>query len=221
MGAVVDRRRVGSVFVYVTLIAVVIGPDKPGMEQGINGTWFLLTVSTQSIAVVAGLLLPRRPGDLLAFVGLAAFTLGVVLYLIVMTMVFLRWTFLQLDPSEAEPPAWIAAGAVAITVLAGSNLLLARQASPRIDRLGTVHRGRGRAGVGDGDVLVPAHDRHRRLASHRSPVPAALPPGLLGDGLPARHVRRRHVPDANRHRPRCTRLAPEADTRRSRPPRGR
>ena len=52
-----------------------------------------------------------------------------------MTMVFLRWTFLELDPTEADPPAWIAAGAVAITVLAGSNLLLAAPASPRIDRV--------------------------------------------------------------------------------------
>ena len=57
------------------------------------------------------------------------------LYLIVMTMVFLRWTFQPLDPAEADPPAWIAAGAVAITVLAGSNLLLAQQASDRIARV--------------------------------------------------------------------------------------
>ena len=58
------------------------------------------------------------------------------LYLIVMTMVFLRWTFQPLEPTEADPPAWIAAGAVAITVLAGSNLLARpRPSSPRIDRL--------------------------------------------------------------------------------------
>src|SRR5262249_41603828 len=63
------------------------------------------------------------------------FGLGVVLYVIVMTMVFLRWTFMELDPTEADPPAWIAAGAVAITVLAGSNLLLARSASVRVDRV--------------------------------------------------------------------------------------
>ncbi len=112
-------------FVYATLIAVVVGPDKPGLQGGINGSWFLLTVATQSIAVVAGLLVTRSGGDLLAFVALAAFALGIALYLIVMTMVFLRWTFHPLDPTEADPPAWIAAGAVAITVLAGSNLLIA------------------------------------------------------------------------------------------------
>jgi tellurite resistance protein TehA-like permease len=53
-----------------------------------------------------------------------------------MTMVFLRWTFDPLDPTEASPPAWIAAGAVAISVLAGSNILLAADVSPRIQRLG-------------------------------------------------------------------------------------
>jgi tellurite resistance protein TehA-like permease len=43
-----------AAFVYTTLIAVVLDRDKPGLQGGINGSWFLLTVSTQSIAVVAG-----------------------------------------------------------------------------------------------------------------------------------------------------------------------
>jgi tellurite resistance protein TehA-like permease len=123
-------------FVYTTLIAVVIDRDKPGLQGGINGSWFLLTVSTQSIAVVAGLFLTRTDSDALAFTAISAFTLGIVLYLIVMTMVFLRWTFHPLDPTEADPPAWIAAGAVAITVLAGSNILLAADRAPeRLSRL--------------------------------------------------------------------------------------
>jgi tellurite resistance protein TehA-like permease len=122
-------------FVYATLIAVVIRSGKPGLQAGINGTWFLLTVSTESIAVLAALLLAHDAGDALAFTSLAFFTLGVVLYVIVMTMIFLRWTFYELDPTEADPPAWIAAGAVAITVLAGSNVLLAAASSPRIERL--------------------------------------------------------------------------------------
>ena len=125
-----------AALVYTTLIAVVTDRDKPGLQGGINGSWFLLTVSTQSIAVVAGLFLTRTDSDALAFTAIAAFALGVVLYLIVMTMVFLRWTFHPLDPTEADPPAWIAAGAVAITVLAGSNILLAAdQATDRVARL--------------------------------------------------------------------------------------
>lgn len=123
------------VLVYSTLIAVVVSDHKPALGAGINGSWFLLTVATQSVAVVAALLLARSANDLLAFVAIGAFTLGIMLYVIVMTMVFLRWTFHALEPSEADPPAWIAAGAVAISVLAGSNLLLARDTSPRIARI--------------------------------------------------------------------------------------
>jgi tellurite resistance protein TehA-like permease len=124
-----------ALLLYATLIAVVLCAPKPGFGAGINGTWFLLTVSTESIAALGALLLVRHPDDTVAFALVCAFTLGIVLYLIVMTMVFLRWTFQELEPTEADPPAWIAAGAVAITVLAGSNVLGARAVSPRIDRL--------------------------------------------------------------------------------------
>ncbi len=127
--------------VYSTLIADVLRHDKPGLGAGINGSWFLLTVSTESIAVLGALLLGHDPNDLLAFACIAAFLLGIVLYLIVMTMVFLRWAFQPLEPTEADPPAWIAAGAVAITVLAGSNLLATRAVSPRVDRLAPILEG--------------------------------------------------------------------------------
>jgi tellurite resistance protein TehA-like permease len=124
-----------AILLYITLVAVVLRGPKPGLEAGINGTWFLLTVATESIAVLGALLLGQGANDLLAFTCLALFCLGLVLYVIVMTMVFLRWTFASLEPTEADPPAWIAAGAVAITVLAGSNLLLAQDAAPRIARV--------------------------------------------------------------------------------------
>jgi tellurite resistance protein TehA-like permease len=130
-----------AVLVYSSLIADVLRPDKPALGAGINGSWFLLTVSTESIAVLGALLLAHDPSDLLAFTCLATFLLGLVLYLIVMTMVFLRWTFQPLEPTEADPPAWIAAGAVAITVLAGSNLLAARRVSPRVERLAPLIEG--------------------------------------------------------------------------------
>ena len=124
-----------GLLVYSTLLAVVIHSPKPGFAAGLNGSWFLLTVATESVAVLGALLLGRASNDLLAFTVLSAFALGIVLYLIVMTMVFLRWTFHELEPTEADPPAWIAAGAVAITVLAGANILLAKDKSARITRL--------------------------------------------------------------------------------------
>lgn len=120
---------------YSALIADIVRGDKPGMATGINGTWFLITVSAESITSLGGLLLARKGGDLLAFICLATFLLGIVIYLIVMTLVFLRWTFVPLEPTEADPPAWIAAGAVAISVLAGSTLLDAADASTRLAEL--------------------------------------------------------------------------------------
>ncbi len=130
-----------AILAYASLIAVVLRHDKPGLGAGINGTWFLLTVSTESVAVLGALLLGRNSSDLLAFACIAAFALGLVLYLIVMTMVFTRWTLQPLEPTEADPPAWIAAGAVAISVLAGSNLLGVRAASPRVERLAPMIEG--------------------------------------------------------------------------------
>ncbi len=114
---------------YGALISDVIGSNKPDVATGINGTWFLITVSAESIAALGALFLERDGTELLAFVCLAVFLLGLVTYLIVMTLVFLRWVFVELEPTEAEPPVWIAAGAVAITVLAGSNLADATRAS--------------------------------------------------------------------------------------------
>ncbi len=122
-------------FTYVTLVAVVILPGKPGLELGINGTWFLLTVAVQSIVVLGTQLVPFHPSVALVFVLLSCFALGITLYLIVMTMIFLRWTFVKLEPAEVDPPVWIAAGAVAITVLAGSNILLIVPSSPLLERM--------------------------------------------------------------------------------------
>jgi len=125
------------VLLYPALFSVIIREEKPPLGDGINGTWFLLTVSTESIAVLGALLLTRTgPNQGLELITLGAFTLGIVLYLTVMTLLFFRWTFQPLKPAELQPPSWIAAGAVAITVLAGSNLLVAHTIDPRIDRLG-------------------------------------------------------------------------------------
>ena len=121
-------------FVYATLFSTVVRGETT-LAAGINGTWFLLTVSTESIVVVGALVFDRHPSDALAFTLLSAFLVGIVLYLIVMTMVFLRWTFHEVEPTEVDPPSWIAAGAVAITALAGSNLLLAAPGSDRLTRL--------------------------------------------------------------------------------------
>ena len=129
------------VITYTTVISVVLRREKPALGAGINGTWFLLAVSTQSVAALGALRLGHDPNELLAFGCIAAFLLGLVLYLLVMCLVFLRWAFHAIDPNDVDPTTLIAAGAMAIATLAGSNLLQARAASPRIERLASVIEG--------------------------------------------------------------------------------
>src|SRR5690625_6134095 len=50
--------------------------------------------------------------------------LGCMLYLNIITLIFYRFTFLKLEFSALTPPYWINMGAVAITTLAGSTLIL-------------------------------------------------------------------------------------------------
>jgi tellurite resistance protein TehA-like permease len=120
---------------YTPLVAGVLRRDTPDLRDGINGTWFLITVSIESVAVLAGLLLAHDHHDLLAAIAVAAFGLGLLLYVVVTTLIFARWVFTRSDPHEIHPPAWIAAGAVAITTLAGSNLIAAAPQVPRLEGL--------------------------------------------------------------------------------------
>jgi tellurite resistance protein TehA-like permease len=77
---------------------------------------------------VLGTLLGSRfsPADreLALFFSLSMFLLGAMLYLTIITLIFYRFTFLALTTKNLTPPYWINMGAVAITTLAGSTLLL-------------------------------------------------------------------------------------------------
>jgi tellurite resistance protein TehA-like permease len=124
------------ILIYSSLFGVILRSEKPPMGTGINGTWFLLTVSLESVAVLGGTLLGHTgPNEGIELVTASAFTLGIVLYLVVVTMLFQRWSFLVLDPADAQPPSWIAAGAAAIMVLAGSTMLGTRELIPRFESL--------------------------------------------------------------------------------------
>lgn len=112
---------------YTFLGAVTVQEDKPPLETGISGTWLLATVATQSISVLGTLLADhfssyREP---LLFFTLCMFLLGCMLYLILITLIFYRFTFVKLTTVTLTPPYWINMGAVAITTLAGARLIIA------------------------------------------------------------------------------------------------
>jgi tellurite resistance protein TehA-like permease len=55
------------------------------------------------------------------------FLLGCMHYLLLITLIFYRFTFVSLTSAALTPPYWINMGAVAITTLAGARLILAAQ----------------------------------------------------------------------------------------------
>ena len=124
------------VVMYGFFTAVVVRKHKPSLETGINGAWLLAIVATQSVSVLGSLLAPRMvEGEPFLFVALCMFLLGAMLYLTIITLIFYRFTFVEMTMERLTPPYWINMGAVAITTLAGSTLLLAQRAAPLLGTL--------------------------------------------------------------------------------------
>jgi tellurite resistance protein TehA-like permease len=92
---------------------------------GVNGSWLLWVVSTQSLSVVAATLVKAWPSQssLLAPVAVAMWSIGLVLYLLLVSLIMLRWLTVPMTPATLGPPYWILMGATAITVLAGAKIL--------------------------------------------------------------------------------------------------
>jgi tellurite resistance protein TehA-like permease len=104
--------------------AVMVDP-KPKLDRGIDGSWFLLTVSTQSIAVLGTYVANQFAApEQIIFVCLAFYMLGAMFYLWVIGLVLLRWLFYPMERKEAlSPNYWINSGAMAISTLAGARLI--------------------------------------------------------------------------------------------------
>lgn len=121
---------------YSFFTAVVVREQKPTLEEGINGAWLIAIVGTQGVSALGSLLAPgmSTPQPVLFFT-LCMYLLGSLLYLTIITLIFYRFTFLEMPVERLTPPYWINMGAVAITTLAGSMLLLSRGAFPLLELL--------------------------------------------------------------------------------------
>jgi len=112
---------------YAIFAGFTIKARKPPLEQGINGAWLLAVVATQSIAVLAALLAGSsdQPFKLsMNFLALSMWLWGGMLYIWVMSLIFYRYMFFPLRPEELSAPYWINMGAMAISTLAGSLLVV-------------------------------------------------------------------------------------------------
>jgi tellurite resistance protein TehA-like permease len=113
------------VLIYTFFTAVTVREPKPALENGINGAWLLITVSTESICVL-GTNVARtfQLSELVFFVCLCCYLIGAMFYIVFISLIVYRWSFFNLPADMLTPPYWINMGALAITTLAGSRLLL-------------------------------------------------------------------------------------------------
>lgn len=93
---------------------------------GVNGTWFLWTVGTESIAVAAASLTSAAR---LAPVAVGFWSVGVLLYLLISALVLAALLQFTVEEAGLTPAYWVFMGATAISVRAGA-LLLAFPATP-------------------------------------------------------------------------------------------
>jgi tellurite resistance protein TehA-like permease len=110
---------------YIVPVRLILGPRPQPVLAGVNGTWFIWVVGTQSMAVSAAAL-DQPEGGHARWTALAAvlmWSVGVVLYLVVAALVLTRLLLLEVRPDDLSPPYWIIMGATAITVLAAARML--------------------------------------------------------------------------------------------------
>ncbi len=112
--------------IYLFFFIMITKETKPPLESGINGSWFIAVVGTQSISVLGSLLVHIFPQqqEFLLFFTLEMYFLGGMLYLLLITLVFYRLLFNPLMALTLSPTYWISMGALAITTLAGARLIL-------------------------------------------------------------------------------------------------
>ena len=124
--------------IYTIFTVLTVKSNKPSLDRGINGGWLLAVVATQSMAVLGALVAPEvaQPARLeLNYFALSMWLLGGMLYIWMMSLIFYRYTFFEFSPADLSPPYWINMGAMAISTLAGSLLIINTPHAPFLESM--------------------------------------------------------------------------------------
>ncbi len=109
---------------YVVPWLTIYAHGKRSAVRTANGSWFVWVVASQSVAVVAAIVEASTDGHSgLALLAVITWAVGVFLYAAEGVFIALREMMYEFTPSDFSPSYWVAMGAAAITVLAGSRLL--------------------------------------------------------------------------------------------------
>lgn len=109
---------------YVLPWTAVLGRRERPILAAANGTWFVWVVATQSVALGAATVEPVAGAlrEELSLVAVSTWSVGVLLYATTGILVVLRFMLYEFGPEDLTPPYWVAMGALAITVVAGSTV---------------------------------------------------------------------------------------------------
>jgi tellurite resistance protein TehA-like permease len=124
------------VFGYVVPWAALLGQgERPGLHA-VNGTWFIWSVASHSVAVSAAVLDTALPqfGNILGIVAVLSWSVGIVLYSGIAIYLSLRVIIHGIRPEDFQPQFWVAMGAMAIAVVAGSRIV-GMSATPMVESI--------------------------------------------------------------------------------------
>jgi tellurite resistance protein TehA-like permease len=122
---------------YTIFTVITVKATKPPLAEGIHGGWLLMVVAAQSVAVLGAQLAPTLVSGRAEaiFFCLVVWLGGVMLYIWIISLIFYRYAFFALSPSDLSPPYWINMGAAAISTLAGAMLIGVADHSPVVREL--------------------------------------------------------------------------------------
>ncbi|OFW12798.1 MAG: C4-dicarboxylate ABC transporter [Acidobacteria bacterium RIFCSPLOWO2_12_FULL_67_14] len=116
-----------AIVTYTVFTVLTVKREKPPLAEGINGGWLVAVVAAQSVCVLGAQLAAgfgAAAPNVLLFC-LSMWLGGGMLYIWIISLIFYRYTFFVMSPSDLAPPYWINMGAVAISTLAGTMLIAA------------------------------------------------------------------------------------------------
>lgn len=125
------------ILTYTIFTAVTVKQVKPTLAEGIHGGWLIAVVATQAVSVLGARLAPLFDSEAqsMIFFALSMWLWGGMLYIWMISLIFYRYVFFQMSPSDLTPPYWINMGAVAISTLSGATLVLDAQRSPLLESM--------------------------------------------------------------------------------------
>ena len=113
------------VIVYAVFAAFTVKEKKPTLAEGIHSGWLVAVVATQAVATLGAQVMQAFPRqiDKIAFISVALWSSGGMLYIWMISLIFYRYTFFPLQPRDLKAHYWINMGAMAVSALGGAMLL--------------------------------------------------------------------------------------------------